>query len=149
MWNVDGTTNKGGELAQYVDLEVKTGETKQKMHFLVTDLGDDILILGYPWLSTFETKFSWHDRVIDTHFLPIIIRSLDWKRRQQLTVACLVGGQQQKAHPTYSQRWTNCIKQAIVEELEEEYVQAKGISTTLAQGTQQYMQKVEIPEEYQ
>ena len=73
VWNVDGTTNKGGELTQYVNLEVKTGERKQKMHFLITDLRDDDLILGYPWLSTFEPKFSWHNGVIDTHFLPIII----------------------------------------------------------------------------
>ena len=80
VWNVDGTTNRGGELMHYVDLEVKTGDKNQKMHFLITDLGDDDLILGYPWLSTFELKFSWHDGAIDTHFLPIIICSLDWKQ---------------------------------------------------------------------
>ena len=77
---------------QYVDLEVKTGERKQKMHFLVTDLGDNNLILGYPWLLTFEPKFSWHNGVINTHFLPIIIQSLDWKQQQQPVVARLVGG---------------------------------------------------------
>ena len=82
VWNIDGTTNRGGELTHYVDLEVKMGDRKQKMHFLVTDLGDDDLVLGYPWLSTFEPKFSWHDGVINTHFLPIIIHSLDWKQRQ-------------------------------------------------------------------
>ena len=46
VWNVDGTTNRGGELTHYVDLEVKTGSEKQKMRFLVTDLGDDDLIPG-------------------------------------------------------------------------------------------------------
>ena len=97
VWNVDGTTNRGGELTHYVNLEVKTGGEKQKMRFLVTDLGDDDLILGYPWLSTFEPKFSWHDGVIDTRFLPIIIRSLDWKERRQPMVAQIVGGQRQKA----------------------------------------------------
>ena len=73
VWNINGTTNRGGELTHYMDLEVKTGERQQKMCFLVTDLGDDDLILGYPWLSTLEPKFSWHDGVIDTHFLPIVI----------------------------------------------------------------------------
>ena len=48
VWNVDGTTNRGGELTHYIDLEVKMGDKKQKMHFLITDLGDDDLILGYP-----------------------------------------------------------------------------------------------------
>ena len=124
MWNVDRTTNKGGELTHYVDLEVKTGSKKQKMHFLITDLGDDNLILGYPWLSTFEPKFSWHDRVINTHFLPIIICSLDWKQWQQPTVACIIGGQQQRTSCTTSQWLANQIKQAIVDELKKEYVQA-------------------------
>ena len=80
VWNMDGTTNRGGELMHYVDLEVKTGDKNQKMRFLITDLGDNDLILGYPWLSTFEPKFSWHKRVIDTCFLPIIICLLDWKQ---------------------------------------------------------------------
>ena len=93
VWNMDRTTNKGGELTHYVDLEVKTGDKKQKMCFLITDLGDDDLILGYLWLLTFEPKFSWHDRVIDTCFLPIIIHSLDWKQRQQPAMACIVGRQ--------------------------------------------------------
>ena len=43
------------------------------MKFLVTDLGGEDLILGYPWLSTFEPKFRWRDASIDTSFLPIII----------------------------------------------------------------------------
>ena len=91
--NIDGTTNIGGDLTHYVDLEVKTGEKKQKMHFLIMDLGDDNLILGYPWLLTFEPQFSWRNGVIDTRFLPIIIHSLDWKQRQQPTVAHIVRGQ--------------------------------------------------------
>ena len=135
VWNVDGTTNRGGELTHYVDLEVKTGNEKQKMRFLITDLGDNDLILGYPWLSTFEPKFSWHDKVIDTHFLPIIIHSLDWKQQQQPTVACLVGGRWQRTHPTSTQQLVYHIKQAIADELEKEYVQAKGISMTVMSTT--------------
>ena len=148
VWNVDGTTNKGGELTHYVDLEVKTGSEKQKMRFLITDLGDDDLILGYPWLSTFEPTFSWHDGVIDTRFLPIIVRSLDWKERRQPIVARIVGGQRQRANCAPAQRLANRIKRAIVEELEREYTQARGISTTLAKDAQQYTKKVDIPDEY-
>ena len=96
VWNVDGTTNKGGELTHYVDLEVKMGNEKQKMHFLITDLGDDNLILRYPWLSTFEPKFSWHDGIIDTCFLPIIIQSLNWKQQRQPVIARIVGGQRRR-----------------------------------------------------
>ena len=98
VWNVNGTTNKGGELTHYMDLEVKTGDEKQKMHFLITDLGDDDLILSYPWLSTFEPRFSWHDGIIDTQFLPIVIQSLDWKQQQQPVVAHIIGGQRQRTN---------------------------------------------------
>ena len=118
------------------------------MRFLITDLGDDDLILGYPWLSTFEPKFSWHEGVIDTRFLPIIIHSLDWKQRQQPAVARIVGGQRQRASCTPTQRLANRIKQAIVDELEKEYIQAQGISTTLAKDAQQYTKHVDIPDEY-
>ena len=61
IWNIDGTTNKAGVLTHCVDLEVCTGAWQEIMRFLVTDLGGEVLILGYPWLSTFEPKFRWRD----------------------------------------------------------------------------------------
>ena len=72
IWNIDGTTNKAGALTHCVDLEVRTGNRQEIMKFLVTDLGREDLILGYPWLSTFEPKFRWRDASIDTSFLPIV-----------------------------------------------------------------------------
>ena len=80
IWNINGTTNKAGALTHCVDLEVHTGSQQEVMKFLVTDLGGEDLILGYPWLSTFKPKFRWRDAAIDTSFLPIIIRSVDWRR---------------------------------------------------------------------
>jgi hypothetical protein len=73
IWNIDGTNNKAGMIAEYVDLNVQTGQKNAKMRFLVTDLGLEDLILGYPWLANFKPKFSWKDAVIDTSYLPIII----------------------------------------------------------------------------
>ena len=49
------------------------------MEFLVTDLGMEDMILGYPWLAQFEPQFSWKDATIDTAYLPIVVRSLDWR----------------------------------------------------------------------
>ena len=46
------------------------------MRFLITDLGTEDLILGYPWLAVFEPKFQWRDASIDVEYLPIIIQSL-------------------------------------------------------------------------
>jgi len=62
-----------------MDLDFRTGKWDKQMRFLITDLGNEDLILGYPWLSEFEPKFSWKDAVIDITNLPITIRSLDWK----------------------------------------------------------------------
>ena len=82
IWNIVGTTNKAGALTHCVDLEFRTGDRQEVMKFLITDLGGEDLILGYPWLDTFEPKFQWRDASIDTSFLLIIIRSVDWRKSQ-------------------------------------------------------------------
>ena len=78
IWNIDGTTNKAGNLTHFVDLLVQTKGQEKKMRFLVTDLGEEEVILGYPWLAMFKPQFSWKDAVVDTNILPIVIRSPDW-----------------------------------------------------------------------
>ena len=79
IWNIDGTNNKAGLMTNYVDLSIQTGQKQAKMRFLITDLGNEDLILGYPWLANFEPKFSWSKGIIDASYLPIIIWSLDWE----------------------------------------------------------------------
>jgi len=78
IWNIDGTTNRAGRLTHFVDLLVQTRGQEKKMRFLVTDLGVEDVILGYPWLSTFKPQFSWKDTTVDMNILPIVIRSPDW-----------------------------------------------------------------------
>ena len=78
IWNIDGTTNRAGKLTHFVDLLVQTKKQEKKMRFLVTDLGVEDVILGYPWLSTFEPQFSWKDAMVDMNILLVVIRSPDW-----------------------------------------------------------------------
>ena len=59
IWNINGTTNKAGMISKFVDLHVQTQGRTEQMRFLVTDLGTEDLILGYPWLAVFEPKFQW------------------------------------------------------------------------------------------
>ena len=54
IWNVDGTHNKSGAIKHYVDLQVRCGDRSKEMRFLVTDIGEDELVLGYPWLAAFQ-----------------------------------------------------------------------------------------------
>ena len=70
-------------ISKFVNLHVQTeGRTKQ-MRFLITDLGTEDLILGYPWLAIFEPKFKWRDFSINVEYLPIIIQSLNWEKIHQ------------------------------------------------------------------
>ena len=57
IWNINGTTNQAGRLMHFVDLLVQTKGQEKKMRFLVTDLGVEDVILGYPWLSTLNLNF--------------------------------------------------------------------------------------------
>ena len=136
IWNIDGTNNKAGRITDYVDLSVQMGQKQNKMRFLVTDLGHKDLILGYPWLATFEPKFSWADGTIEVEYLPIIVKSLNWETRLTKTTIA-----QMEVKPMTDQQ-----KTLVVEDLEEECFT---ILTRLAQEAQQYQKEVKVPKEYQ
>jgi hypothetical protein len=143
IWNIDGTNNKAGMILDYMDLNIQSGIKNTKMRFLVTDLGLEDLILGYPWLAYFKPKFSWRDGVIDTSHLPIIIQSQSWHQTMQTTisnttVAWII------TEPLSDQE-----KDQIILELEEEVSAGRGIATQLAQDAGQYTKMVKVPKEYQ
>src|SRR5882762_3035834 len=139
IWNIDGSTNRAGQLMEYVDLLVKTGKREEKMRFLITDLRIEDVILGYPWLSTFEPQFSWKDGAIDTTLLPVVIRSLDW---HTLTLRPTIRSTR------IGRTVTEEAKQKIVDILTGES-QIGSIATDLAIKVEQYMEKVKVLEKYQ
>ena len=51
LFNVDDTQNKAGSVTRYVDLSVTTNQKEQQMQFLVSDIGRESLILGYPCVT--------------------------------------------------------------------------------------------------
>ena len=57
--NVDGTLNQGGTIASYCNLWVRRGTQVEKLGFYVANLGQDCLILGYPWFQKFNPNFNW------------------------------------------------------------------------------------------
>jgi hypothetical protein len=77
IFNIDNTTNKSGMITHYLDLNVCTNGIYKQMRFLVTDIGNKEVLLGYPWLATFEPRFNWRSAVIDKRILPIIISSIN------------------------------------------------------------------------
>ena len=69
IWNIDGTHNKAGTITECMDLQVRVGDWKEQMWFLITDLGEDEIVLGYPWLAAFQPKIDWKNVVVMTHDL--------------------------------------------------------------------------------
>ncbi len=124
IWNIDNTANQAREITHYIILDIQTGGTRKKIQFLVTNIGNEDIVLGYPWMATFEPKFTWKSGVINEKELPIILRS----------VKPLVPGKD----PII----------ARAQGSDEVHGQAT-TSTELAIKAQQYTTKVDVPAEYQ
>jgi hypothetical protein len=85
IWNIDGTHNKDGTIKDFVDLQVRVGPKIQDMKFLVTNLGEDKIVLGYPWLAAFQPKINWKEATIAEDMQPIIIKTLGLKMDREVT----------------------------------------------------------------
>jgi transposase InsO family protein len=59
VYNVDGTPNKRGTIRRYVDLNIKVHGQTRKERLLVTGLGKQKIILGYPWLRETNPMIDW------------------------------------------------------------------------------------------
>ncbi len=65
IWNIDNTANQAGEITHYIILDVQTGGTRRKVQFLITNIGNEDIVLGYTWMAAFEPKFTWRNGVIN------------------------------------------------------------------------------------
>ena len=57
--NVDGTKNKSGNIEYFCWLLVNLGSERAKMKFYLTSLGNNRMILGYPFLWYFNPEIDW------------------------------------------------------------------------------------------
>jgi hypothetical protein len=106
IFNIDNTSNKSGMITHFLDLNVQANGTTKEMRFLVTDIGHEEILLGYPWLATFEPRFNWKSAVIDERTLPIIISSINPRLA--------------KRQPVIAAGLSEDAKQSIVRQLETE-----------------------------
>ncbi len=77
IWNVDGTLNQDGNITHYTDLQVKTGKETYILRFLITNLGWDEVILGYPWFTAFEPKIRWKEATLEEEYQPVVITTIN------------------------------------------------------------------------
>ena len=125
LFNIDDTQNRAGSVTCYVDLDVTTNQEKWQMQFLVSDIGRESLILGYPWLAAFEPCFKWKEGTLDSRHLPITCQSIKPKKR-----------------PDCQEE-----RQVIVTQLEKECAN-RGISTNLAIQAKSEPSSVELLDVY-
>jgi len=130
IWNIDNTENKDGLITHYIDLNIQTWGIHRNMKFLITNIGHEDVVLGYPWLATYEPQFNWKYATIDETTLPVVLRSINPQTTQESAI-----------------RLTESEKQEILAALQTER-SIKTTATDLAIQAQQYTTKKEIPEEY-
>jgi Retroviral aspartyl protease len=61
VYNMDGTENQGGIISKSCVLCIQQGEQQIAQRFYVTNLGQDCVILGYPWLREFNPNIDWEE----------------------------------------------------------------------------------------
>ena len=75
LFNVDGTPNKAGSLKYYVDMNTRTGHKQTCLRYFLTNLGENQVLLGYPWFTSTQPRIDWAKGWIDYKQLPIVLRS--------------------------------------------------------------------------
>ncbi len=119
IWNIDNTANQARDITHYITLNIQTGGIQKTIQFLITNIGNEDVILGYPWMAAFEPTFVWKNSIINEKELPIII----WSVNPSPIITRIQGAK------------NNCRIQATT-------------STELAIKAQQHTRKVEVPTEY-
>lgn len=64
VFNVDGTPNKNGVINRYIQITVEIANRSRNLKFLVTALGKQRIILGYPWLEEENPDIDWRQQTI-------------------------------------------------------------------------------------
>jgi hypothetical protein len=73
IWLMHGTRNEERHITHYVDLLVGCGDKSKELRFLVTDLGEEEIVVGYPWLKVFRPKINWKNTTLDEEMHPLVI----------------------------------------------------------------------------
>jgi len=84
LFNVDGTPNRAGDLKYFTDLTTRTGMRSTTLRYFLSDLGDNKVILGYPWFMTAQPKIDWAKGWIAYNQLPIVLHAPNTSKAQFL-----------------------------------------------------------------
>ena len=68
--NVDGTLNKKETIKHYVNLDLDIFGQTQTISLLITSLGKQKMILGFPWLQKYNPIINWQTRTFEWQHTP-------------------------------------------------------------------------------
>ena len=57
--NIDGTLNKKGTIRYFTNLKIKIDGKTSEERFYITGLGNQEIILGFPWLKKHNPQINW------------------------------------------------------------------------------------------
>ena len=84
--NVDGTLNKKGTIKHYVNLELEIFGQLQTVRLLVTGLGKQKILLGFPWLQKNNLIIDWQTDILQ--WRPIHVpRKFDFRKKVEAPLA--------------------------------------------------------------
>ena len=69
--------NQARSITHYMDLNIQANGIQKTIQFLITNIRNEDIILGYPWMAAFEPQFTWGSSVISEKALPVIIWSVN------------------------------------------------------------------------
>jgi Reverse transcriptase (RNA-dependent DNA polymerase) len=72
---VDGTLNQSGEVKEGVTLIIKHNGQPQRHLFYITNIGEDDIILGYPFLEAANPVIDWNKGEIDGTMILITMQA--------------------------------------------------------------------------
>lgn len=64
VYNIDGTHNEAGSITSVVDAVLRYKDHTEQAIFCVTRLGNQDMILGYPWLRDHNPQINWETQEV-------------------------------------------------------------------------------------
>jgi Retroviral aspartyl protease len=115
VYNVDGTENQGGTIDKSCVLRIRRGEQQVTQRFYVTNLGQDRIILGYPWLREFNPEIDWEEGTLVGEEVKLEEIGMAWEGYKQQRIKI------RKTH--FAQDWAIQAR----DQRQQESVEEKGI----------------------
>ena len=97
VYNVDGTPNKRGTIRRYVDLNIEIHGKTCKERLLVTGLGQQKIILGFPWLRKMNPIIDWRKGTLEWR-QPKLGKALPEKEKRTRTLTTILEEEDREEH---------------------------------------------------